>query len=82
MSEPTSEAPVLPLEVIDRAIGHQIRVLLTNTKEFTGTLAGFDDFVNIVLENVTETGPEGPSQHLLKRMLLNGTQIAMIIPSI
>lgn len=70
---------ILPLEVIDKAVGTQVQVLLTNDKEFKGTLAGFDDFVNIVLENVSEFDNEGKKDGTIKRMLLNGGQIAMIV---
>lgn len=73
---------VLPLEIIDRAIGSKIRVLLTNSKEFLGTLIGFDDFVNVVLENVVELNEDGEAEAPLKRMLLNGAQIAMLCPAI
>lgn len=74
-------ATVLPLEVIDKAIGTQIKVLLTNNKEFHGKLVGFDDFVNVVLEDVQEVDAEGQKGKTLKKMLLNGTQIAMLCPS-
>lgn len=78
-----SEDPsVLPLEIIDRAIGSKIRILLTNSKEFLGTLIGFDDFVNVVLEDVVELNEDGDSEAPLKRMLLNGAQIAMLCPAI
>jgi len=40
---------ILPLELIDKAIGSQIWVLMRGTKEIVGTLQGFDDYVrNIV----------------------------------
>ncbi|RLV86262.1 U6 snRNA-associated Sm-like protein LSm5 [Meyerozyma sp. JA9] len=68
---------ILPLEVLDRAIGHKIQVLLTNDKEFHGTLVGFDDFVNMVLEDVEEFDSEGKKE-TLKKMLLNGGQVAMM----
>ncbi|KAF8003671.1 hypothetical protein HF325_001119 [Metschnikowia pulcherrima] len=71
---------MLPLEVIDRAIGSQIRVLLSNTKEFVGTLIGFDDFVNVVMRDVTEIGGEEGDGKKIRKMLLNGTQIAMLCP--
>ena len=45
---------VLPLELIDRCIGSKIWVLLKSEKEISGTLLGFDDYVNMVLEDVTE----------------------------
>lgn len=72
---------LLPLEVIDKAIGTKIHVLLTNDKEFKGTLVGFDDFVNMVLEDVVEIDSEGPKDKVHKKMLLNGGQVTMIIPS-
>lgn len=72
---------LLPLEVIDRSIGSSIRILLTNDKEFTGTLIGFDDFVNVVLENVVELDLNGITGKPIKKMLLNGAQIAMLCPS-
>lgn len=77
-----SDASVLlPLEVIDRSIGSSIRILLTNNKEFTGTLIGFDDFVNVVLENAVELELNGTRGKSMKKMLLNGAQIAMLCPS-
>lgn len=72
---------VLPLEAIDRAIGSKIKILLTNDKEFNGKLVGFDDFVNVVLEDVTEVDAEGNEGKPIKKMLLNGAQIAMLCPS-
>ena len=40
---------ILPLELIDKAIGSQIWILLRGTKEIVGTLRGFDDYVSFVL---------------------------------
>jgi len=45
---------VLPLELVDKCIGSVIWVLMKGDKELTGTLKGYDDFVNIVMEDVTE----------------------------
>jgi len=52
MSE--SIPPVLPLELVDKCIGSKIWVLMKTDKEFTGILRGFDQFVNMVLEDVCE----------------------------
>ena len=38
----------LPLELIDRCIGHKVWILMKSEKEFVGILRGFDDFVNVV----------------------------------
>lgn len=40
---------VLPLELIDKAIGSQIWVLMRGSKEVTGTLLGFDDYVRHIV---------------------------------
>ena len=53
--DPTSmSSTILPLELIDKAIGSKIWVVMKTEREFTGTLLGFDDYVNMVLEDVTE----------------------------
>jgi len=35
-------------ELIDKCIGSKLWVVMRNEKEFTGTLRGFDEFVNMV----------------------------------
>ncbi|KAK4049569.1 RNA-binding protein lsm5 [Microbotryomycetes sp. JL201] len=69
---------LLPLELVDKAIGSKIWVIMK-----TGTLLGFDDYVNMVLENVTEyeNTPEGrKSVKLEGTTLLNGANVAMLVP--
>ncbi|KAJ6073853.1 Ribonucleoprotein LSM domain eukaryotic/archaea-type [Penicillium canescens] len=45
---------LLPLELIDKCVGSRIWVVMKGDKEFSGTLLGFDDYVNMVMEDVTE----------------------------
>ena len=51
-------------------------------KEIVGTLLGFDDFVNMVIEDVTEyeNTPEGRRITKLDQILLNGNNITMLVP--
>ncbi|GIZ49565.1 Sm-like protein LSM5 [Cercospora beticola] len=70
---------LLPLELIDRCVGSPIWVIMKGDKEFSGTLMGFDDFVNMVLEDVTEYDYTG-GHTKLKKILLNGNNVAMLIP--
>jgi len=55
---------------------------MKSEKEFTGTLLGFDDYVNMVLEDVTEyeNTAEGRKTAKLDQILLNGNNICMLIP--
>ncbi|PWN25438.1 LSM domain-containing protein [Jaminaea rosea] len=74
---------ILPLELVDRCIGSPIWVVMkASSREFTGTLVGFDDFVNMVLKDVTEyeMTPQGRKATKLKETLLNGNHIALLIP--
>eukprot|EP01134_Creolimax_fragrantissima_P007319 CFRG7319T1 len=73
---------LLPLELVDKCIGSRMWVILKNNKELVGTLLGFDDFVNIVLEDVTEyeLTAEGRKTTKLDQILLNGNHVTMLVP--
>ena len=45
---------VSPLSSLENNVGSTVRVLMRSEKELVGTLQGFDDYVNIVLSEVTE----------------------------
>lgn len=73
---------VLPLELIDKCIGSKMWVVLRGDKELVGTLRGFDDYVNMVLDDVTEyeITPEGKRITKLEQILLNGNNVALLVP--
>ncbi|KAJ1933702.1 hypothetical protein GGF37_006635, partial [Kickxella alabastrina] len=75
------DEPVLAL-LIDKCIGSRIWVMMKSEKEFVGTLLGFDDYVNMVLEDVTEYETVGESKKVnyLQQILLNGNNICMLVP--
>ncbi|CAI7907540.1 unnamed protein product [Closterium sp. NIES-54] len=72
----------MPTELIDRCIGSKIWVIMKGDKELVGTLRGFDVFVNMVLEDVTEYEHtlEGSRVTKLDQILLNGNNIAILVP--
>uniref|UniRef100_A0A3B3HJH5 U6 snRNA-associated Sm-like protein LSm5 n=3 Tax=Percomorphaceae TaxID=1489872 RepID=A0A3B3HJH5_ORYLA len=78
----TNPSQLLPLELVDKCIGSRIHIVMKTDKEIVGTLLGFDDFVNMVLEDVTEfeITPEGRRITKLDQILLNGNNITMLIP--
>ncbi|KAK0478253.1 LSM domain-containing protein [Armillaria novae-zelandiae] len=71
---------ILPLG--PSCIGSRIWVIMKSDREFSGILLGFDDFVNMVLEDVTEyeATPQGKKKTHLAQTLLNGNNICMLIP--
>jgi U6 snRNA-associated Sm-like protein LSm5 len=64
-------------ELIDKCINSRIWVVMKGEKEFAGTLLGFDDYVNMVLEDVIEFDYTG-AQTRLPKILLNGNNICMV----
>eukprot|EP00877_Chromochloris_zofingiensis_P009357 jgi/Chrzof1/4675/Cz14g22120.t1 len=73
---------LMPSELIDRCIGSKIWVIMKGDKEIVGTLRGFDVYVNMVLEDVQEieTTSEGKRITRLDQILLNGNNIAVLVP--
>ena len=57
---------------------------MKNEKEFVGTLRGFDDFVNMVLDDVTEyeaVGADGKRvTQRVDQVLLNGNNVVLLVP--
>ncbi|CCE63067.1 hypothetical protein TPHA_0D04330 [Tetrapisispora phaffii CBS 4417] len=76
---------LLPLEIIDKTINQNVWIILQSNREFTGTLIGFDDFVNVIIEDAVEyiTRNNDDDDIVMKhhgRMLLSGNNIAMLVP--
>lgn len=47
-------------------------------KEFAGTLLGFDDYVNMVLKDVTEYDSTTGLEQKHEELLLNGNGVCMV----
>mmetsp|Transcript_24785 Transcript_24785/g.22515 ORF Transcript_24785/g.22515 Transcript_24785/m.22515 type:complete len:89 (-) Transcript_24785:18-284(-) len=71
-----------PLALIDKCIGSRIWILMKGDKEIVGTLRGFDEYVNMVLDEVIEyeITPNGKRETKLDQILLNGTNICILVP--
>lgn len=71
-----------PLALIDKCIGSKIWLIMKSDKEIVGTLRGFDEYVNMVLDDVTEIeiSADGRKETQLDQILLNGANICMMVP--
>lgn len=74
-----AESMTLPLELIDQCIGKRLRAFLKDDHIFEGTLVGFDDLVNLVMDDVVEIGNTVQSSPT-KRMLLSSRSLTMLAP--
>jgi U6 snRNA-associated Sm-like protein LSm5 len=73
------------IEVVDKCTGSRVWIIMTGDKEYFGTLRGFDEYLNLVLDDVKEyqDSGSGGKRILVARiesMLLNGAHICMIVP--
>ena len=49
-----NNSSMLPSELLDKSVGSSVWIITKQDREFVGTLTGFDVYVNMVLEDVTE----------------------------
>ncbi len=69
-----------PTELMDKCIGSKIWIMMKGDKELVGILRGFDKYVNMVLDDVTEVEitPEGKKTTKLESILLNGNNVCIV----
>lgn len=67
------EGPVLLLE---RLLGNRVTLLLKDTRQLAGKLAGLDEHMNLVLDDATETTAEVSRR--LGRIVLRGSNVVTL----
>ena len=84
MVEKLGVGHILPLEVMDKCIGRKMWIIMKESKEFYGTLVGFDEFMNMNLEDCKEYEvTEGKQRKIVSKLdsiLLNGSHVCLMIP--
>jgi small nuclear ribonucleoprotein len=72
-----------PLDVLEASVGDQVRVRLKSGENYLGTLAGYDQHMNLVLENAThepgdlEHGEQPPVEDTT---IIRGDNVVSITP--
>jgi len=83
--------PRRPLDVLEEALGDSVSVLLKDGTRYAGTLAGFDQHMNVVLDDVEvesggdaeETADSGDAEDDGSRedtIVIRGDNVVSIIP--
>ena len=71
--------------MVDKCIGSKLWIIMKGDREFFGTLRGFDEYLNIVLDDVKEYSYAGAGGkrillNSVDSMLLNGNNICLMVP--
>lgn len=69
---------VLPINVLEKSLNTQITLLLKDSRLLEGKLVGFDDYMNMVLEDVEEN-KDGNIKRL-GTVILRGNNVITISP--
>lgn len=69
---------VMPLSLLEKSVNKKVSLLLKDNRMLEGTLIGYDDYLNMVLENTEETTPEAVKR--LGTVILRGNNVVSITP--
>jgi len=69
---------VLPTKVLENALNREILLVLKDSRVLEGKLVGFDEYMNLVLEDTEETKEEQVRR--LGTVVLRGNNVVTISP--
>lgn len=68
----------MPLALLEKSMNHRISLLLKDRRILEGKLAGYDDYMNMVLEETEERTAEQTRR--LGTVVLRGNNVVRISP--
>ena len=69
---------VMPLNVLEKSINKRISLLLKDNRILDGKLTGYDEYMNMVLEDTEETKDENVRR--IGTVVLRGNNVVAIVP--
>jgi small nuclear ribonucleoprotein len=71
---------VMPLHVLEKSMNKKVSLLLKDNRILEGKLVGYDDYMNMVLEDTEETKDEQIRR--LGMVVLRGNNVVTIVPKL
>jgi small nuclear ribonucleoprotein len=68
----------MPLNVLERSVNKRISLLLKDGRTLTGKLNGYDEYMNMVLEDTEES--QNDQVRRLGTVVLRGNNVVTIVP--
>ncbi len=69
---------VQPLQILEKSLNKKISLILKDDRVLLGTLVGYDDYMNMVLEDTEET--QGEQVRRVGTVILRGNNVVTIAP--
>ena len=66
----------LPLDVLEKSVNQKLSLLLKDGRVVEGKLSGYDEYMNMVLDDVEETN--GEAKRRLGTIILRGNNVVSI----
>ena len=66
----------LPLDILEKSVNQKLSLLLKDGRVIDGKLSGYDEYMNMVLEDVEETN--GEAKRRLGTIILRGNNVVSI----
>ena len=66
----------LPLDVLEKSLNQKVSLLLKDGRLVDGKLAGYDEYMNMVLDDVEETKDE--NKRRVGKIILRGNNVVSI----
>lgn len=66
----------LPLEVLEKSVNQKLSLLLKDGRVIEGKLTGYDEYMNMVLQDVEETN--GETKRRIGTIILRGNNVVSI----
>jgi small nuclear ribonucleoprotein len=67
----------MPLNALDKSMNRKVQLLLKDRRVLEGTLAGYDEHMNLVLNDTEETDSEG-KRRKIGTIVLRGSNVVSI----
>ncbi len=71
-----SSSMTLPLDTLEKSVNQKLLLLLKDSRSIKGKLLGFDEYMNLVLDDVEEA--KGETKRRLGKIILRGSNVVSI----
>ncbi|MCK9322749.1 MAG: LSm family protein [Candidatus Methanomethylophilaceae archaeon] len=69
---------VMPQALLEKSVDKRVSLLLKDGRILEGKLTGFDEYMNMVLEETTENNVSGGEERRLGAVVLRGNNVVSI----